>query len=170
MTLRLARTLTAAAMMLATITTAPAPAAAGSISFYGRNGSYAGSAITRNGYTTYTNARGSYAGSSIRRGTPPRSMTATAVMPVPAPARANGETTLIPNELRTDIIAELQFVEMNFRQIAVRLDPPAGEKRPTRAMLEQLSGACEGYANRVARLLARLERPDPPPPIPFTKR
>jgi hypothetical protein len=44
------------------------PADAGSISFYNRNGSYAGSAITGRGYTTYTDQRGSFAGSSNTRG------------------------------------------------------------------------------------------------------
>jgi hypothetical protein len=55
-----------AAGVVSTLLTAPAMA--GSISFYGRNGSYAGAAITRGGYTTYTNARGAYAGSSVTRG------------------------------------------------------------------------------------------------------
>jgi hypothetical protein len=43
-------------------------AMAESRSFYDRNGSYAGSSISRNGYSTFTNARGSYAGSSVTRG------------------------------------------------------------------------------------------------------
>lgn len=56
----------AVALMIAGVTSTPA--VAGSTSFYNRNGSYAGSAITRNGHTTYTNASGAYIGSSITRG------------------------------------------------------------------------------------------------------
>ena len=52
----------------AVFATLAVPAAAGSISFYGRNGSYAGSAITRGGYTTFTDGGGRYLGSSITRG------------------------------------------------------------------------------------------------------
>jgi|EndMetStandDraft_8_1072994.scaffolds.fasta_scaffold1065701_1 hypothetical protein len=44
------------------------PAAAGSRSYHNANGSYAGSSITRNGYTTFTNRGGSYVGSSVTRG------------------------------------------------------------------------------------------------------
>ena len=44
------------------------PANAGSLSFYGRNGSYAGSSITRGNYSTFTDAGGRYIGSSIRSG------------------------------------------------------------------------------------------------------
>jgi hypothetical protein len=44
------------------------PAAAESRSYYGANGGYAGSSITRNGSTTFTNRNGSYIGSSITRG------------------------------------------------------------------------------------------------------
>ena len=45
-----------------------APALAGSVSYYNRNGSYAGSSISRNGHTTYTNSGGGYVGSSVTRG------------------------------------------------------------------------------------------------------
>ena len=41
---------------------------AGFRSFYGSNGSYAGSSITRNGHTTFTDGGGRYVGSSIRSG------------------------------------------------------------------------------------------------------
>ena len=54
-----------AAALLATLTV---PAAAGSTSYYNRNGSYAGSSLTRGNFTTYTNAGGAYAGSSVRIG------------------------------------------------------------------------------------------------------
>ena len=57
--------LTLAAALIAALTV---PAAAGSRSYYGANGAYIGSSITRHGHTTFTNRGGAYIGSSVTRG------------------------------------------------------------------------------------------------------
>ena len=54
--------LTLAAAILAAMSL---PALAGSASYYG---AYAGSSITRNGHTTFTNSGGAYVGSATARG------------------------------------------------------------------------------------------------------
>jgi hypothetical protein len=73
---------------------------------------------------------------------------------------------MISNDLRADVIAELRFIETNLRQMAQVLDEL---ERPSKSTLESMSGACEGWAERITRLLARFEQPEPPAPIPFRR-
>jgi hypothetical protein len=63
------RLLTAGALIAALIPAcAGTPASAGQRSYYNANGSYAGSSITRNSSTTFTDGGGRYIGSSVTRG------------------------------------------------------------------------------------------------------